>query len=389
MRIPSNREIFNRQQNQVGQTMGHSQRDTTGSDEQFANDKLRKTKSGDGQNNLRVFPSADKTSIKNEIDSAKSKSCNRSRYKLVHCSPVMERVLNDARLFAQSLACVLITGENGTGKEMIARYVHEHSTRADKVFVRVNCAALSESLVESELFGHEQGSFTGANSTRIGFFEFAAGGTIMLDEISEIPLKIQAKLLRVLDHNEFQRVGSNETLTTNARVIATSNRNLQKQVKNREFREDLYYRLNVLPLHVPPMRYRKDEIGALVQHFVELSRGDTAIPIQRFSNDALNLLIRHKWPGNVRELRNVVQRACVRSTSQIVQSDSLDIEASCEEDLPQAVLDMTLEKIEKVVILATLKRFKNNKTHTAEHLGITTRTLLNKENRYRQQGHLN
>jgi DNA-binding NtrC family response regulator len=296
----------------------------------------------------------------------------------------MVRVRLQAARFARSAAPILITGESGTGKELAARYIHQTSPRADQPFVPFNCAALPETLVESELFGHERGAFTGANDTHVGWFERAAGGTLVLDEISEIPLSIQAKLLRVLEQEEFQRIGGQQPLPMRARVLATSNRDLQKEVARGRFREDLYYRLNVLEIQLPALRRRREDIPALVDHFLEKFRGEANLPLQGIHPDAMQWLCEYAWPGNVRQLRNVIRRACivVESPTITTRDVSLLIDpsgAEASDGPPQPNwYSLTLRDAERLLILAALRRHSGNRTAAARDLGVTPRTLHNR-----------
>ena len=305
----------------------------------------------------------------------------------VATSPAMQSVLCQAEKFANSSATILVTGESGTGKEVIARYIHEHCARFQQPYVRVNCAALPESLIESELFGHERGAFTGADESREGRLECAGEGMLRLDEISEIPLSLQAKLLRVLEEQEYQRVGGNQTLRVTARIIATSNRNLEEAIDAGHFRADLFYRLNILRLQIPALRRRKEDIPQLVHGFVRLFGTDGLVATQGISVKALQTLQKYDWPGNVRELRNTIQRACVLADSTTIEAHSLtDIFASTGQP---AVLDLAgrrLDELEHQAIVATLRHFHGNKTAAAKQLGVTSRTLLNKIKRYRELG---
>jgi len=304
---------------------------------------------------------------------------------LVYQSPPMQQVVGQALRFARSSATVLLTGESGTGKELVARLIHDHSPRAGQRYERVNCAALSETLMESELFGHQRGAFTGAVETRLGRFEWASGGTLLLDEVSELPLSVQAKLLRVLEQEEFQRVGDNETRRSDVRVIATTNRNLQDEVNRAGFRADLYHRLNVLEIHLPPLRERPDDIPLLIGRFLLWFRDEASVSLRGVSASALQVLSQYAWPGNVRELRNVIHRACVLATTELIQPDDLPPFSSGQGAMPPEWMHQTLDNIERQVILQTLRRFRGNKTATALHLGVTARTLTNKLKRYRQQ----
>ena len=305
-------------------------------------------------------------------------------------SRVMHELIHKANTYARSCATVLITGESGTGKEMFARLIHQASPRAERRFARVNCAALSESLMESELFGHERGAFTGATERRLGRFEWAEGGTLLLDEISEIPVAIQAKLLRVLEENEYQRVGSNQTLFSDVRVIATSNQDLKEQMELKQFRSDLYYRLNVLHLHLPPLRERQSDIALLTNQFIKRFAAEDsagAVTNPRINQAALRKLCEYDWPGNIRQLRNVIHAACV-----MAGGDEIDVQhlpefesRTTEQALPNWMTQMTLESVEKKLILDQLARFKGNKTLVAQALGVTPRTITNKLKAYQQK----
>ncbi|MEZ6112974.1 MAG: sigma-54 dependent transcriptional regulator [Pirellulaceae bacterium] len=308
---------------------------------------------------------------------------------LVFQSEAMNRVVDQARDFARSSAAVLLTGESGTGKELIAHLIHQGSPRSTGRYVRVNCAALSESLMESELFGHERGAFTGAVDQREGRFEWADGGTLLLDEIGEIPPRLQAKLLRVLEEEEFQRVGGNATLRANARIIATTNRDLLKEVREGGFRADLYHRLNVLQIELPALRDRRDDVLPLAAFFLGRFRHEARRRVNDFDTAARQALNDYDWPGNVRQLRNTIHRACVLATHETVQRDDLpDLvpESARVSDSPP-LLEMSLEDIERWVILKNLRRFGGNKTAAAAHLGVTARTLANKMKEYRALGY--
>lgn len=310
------------------------------------------------------------------------------RHDIAYKSREMHELVNKAVSFARSSATVLITGENGTGKELFARLLHDSGSRPSGRYARVNCAALSEHLIESELFGHEKGAFTGADGSRIGRFEWAAGGTLLLDEISEINLRIQAKLLRVLEENEIQRIGSNETIKTNVRVVATSNRDMLEQVRKGEFREDLYYRLNVLRLGLPALRERPQDIPLLANLFLKRYRGESRHAIQGFSKEAMQLLCKYSWPGNVRQLRNSILSACVVAESELIQEKDLACldQPAITSQIPSWMFQSNLEEIERRLILEHLVRARGNKTAVASVLGVTTRTLTNKINKYRAEG---
>lgn len=285
--------------------------------------------------------------------------------------------------FAPSEATVLIRGKSGTGKELVARTIYELSLRKDKPFVTVNCAALSETLLESELFGHEKGAFTGADKKREGRFFQANGGTIFLDEIGEISPQMQVKLLRVLQQKEIQRVGSDETLHIDVRIIAATNRNLEEEIQNGNFREDLYYRLNVVTLDVPSLAEREGDIPILAQHFLTVFAKKNNKEIKGFTPKAMDCLIKHEWRGNVRELENVIERACI-----LTYGDYIDVE-----QLPNLLQNLhspkndfenitTLEEMEKAFILKTLKEYDDNKSETAKQLGISRKTLHTKIKQY-------
>jgi DNA-binding NtrC family response regulator len=301
-------------------------------------------------------------------------------------SPLMQAVFRDAALIAPSETRVLITGESGVGKEIVADVIHAWSPRAAGSLIKVNCAAIPETLLESELFGHEKGSFTGAHAQRIGRFEEANDGTILLDEITEMSPSVQAKLLRVTQDGCFQRVGSNREVHTNARILAASNRVLDDEVKSGRFREDLFYRLNVVELNVPPLRERREDILPLAGRFVEEYTKGRA----RFSDTVSLCLERYPWPGNVRELRNAMERAALLSRSELILPEHLPARVREAAGLPAAAPAgdaQQLEEIERQAILQTLKQHDSNRTETAKALGISRRALIYKLQRFREQGH--
>jgi DNA-binding NtrC family response regulator len=301
-------------------------------------------------------------------------------------SPLMQAVFRDASLIAPSETRVLITGESGTGKEVVADVIHAWSSRAAGPLVKVNCAAIPETLLESELFGHEKGAFTGAHAQRIGRFEEADDGTIFLDEIAEMSPPLQAKLLRVTQGGRFQRVGSNREVQTNARILAASNRILEDEVKAGRFREDLFYRLNVVELNVPPLRERREDILPLAGRFIEeLTKGRA-----RFSDTVSVCLERYPWPGNVRELRNAMERAVLLSRSELILPDHLPtrVRAAADRPAPPVAGDRELlEEIEREAILQALRQHDSNRTETAKALGISRRALLYKLQRFRELGY--
>ena len=284
---------------------------------------------------------------------------------------------------------VLITGESGTGKELVARAIHAQSDRRNGPLVSLNCPVLSAQLMESELFGHRRGAFTGADADRVGRFELAAGGTILLDEVTEIDLNLQGKLLRVLQEREFERVGSSETIEVDVRVIATTNRDLQEEVAAERFRQDLYYRLAVVPLHVPPLRDRIEDIPELVDYFLDRSAMRLGREPCTLRGDALELLAEHPWPGNVRELENLITRVSVLGTDTAVDADQLRrwLQAGPrrrESDSPETPMPvgLSLQETERNLIEATLDHFGGHRAKTAEALGIGVRTLSAKLKQY-------
>ncbi len=308
--------------------------------------------------------------------------------KMVGNSQIMHNVFSQARQYARSSAPVLLTGESGTGKEGLARLIHRNSERNDKRYARVNCAALSEGVLESELFGHERGAFTGAIAQRAGRFEWASGGTLLLDEISEIPLPLQAKLLRVLEEAEFQRVGGNKTIVADVRIVATSNRQLHDEVAKGNFRADLYYRVNVLELRVPSLREHKEDIPELALYFLARFRHENRTPITSLSDGTLQVLFDYDWPGNVRELRNALHRACVLAEDGVIRREHVaHLKDVADEPTATAdIMGMTLKDAERHLILAALAKHDGNKTAAARDLGVTARTLQNKMQRYRKLG---
>jgi len=310
--------------------------------------------------------------------------------KIVGESPKMLDVFGAVKAVAQSKASVLIQGESGTGKELIARAIHYNSDRKDAPFVKTNCAALPEGLIESELFGHQKGAFTGALRNAKGRFEIADGGTLLLDEISEMNPSLQAKLLRVLQEEEFERVGSSETVQIDVRIISTTNKDLLEQIKKDYFREDLYYRLNVVPIILPSLRERKEDIPPLIQHFVEKYNAKNNKMIKGIAPDALKLLQEYDWPGNVRELENTVQRAVVISTGDVLHQKHFPfLEKSDSRDCSEVVVNITLDEIERDAILERLRLLNGNRKETAKLLGISERTLRNKLGRYKKEGYWN
>jgi DNA-binding NtrC family response regulator len=290
--------------------------------------------------------------------------------------PSMQRLIKTIMQVAASRATVLIHGESGTGKELIAAAIHQNSPRKDKPFVRLNCAALAESLLESELFGHEKGAFTGAVTRREGRFKQADGGTLLLDEISEIPMAMQVKLLRFLQEKQFERVGGNETLTVDVRIVAATNRDLRERVKEGRFREDLFYRLNVVQLDVPPLRVRKSDIPTLAQHFLRRFAAENERTIQGFSDDALKALLAYPWPGNVRELENAVERAVVMCSGELIETDHLPgNDSGSVVEMGVLVPGITLDELERMAIMQALEAASGSTAKAAEMLGVSRRKV--------------
>jgi DNA-binding NtrC family response regulator len=312
---------------------------------------------------------------------------------LIGNSAPMQEVRNKIELVARSSVTVLIRGESGTGKEVVARAIHQASERRERPMLAVNCAALSENLLESELFGHEKGAFTGADRMRRGRFELADGGTLLLDEISEIATPLQAKLLRVLQESTFERVGSSMSQQVDVRVVATTNRKLEQCVSEGKFREDLYYRLNVVPIDLPPLRRRVEDIPELCRHFLhQIAKRDRSV-FRHIEPEAVRLLQRYDWPGNVRELQNIIERAGVLETEPgVIRAATIGPwltsrpaqAASAVEELA----GKPLADIEKRVILTTLQQFKGHRAKTAVALGIGIRTLGMKLKRWKDEGEL-
>lgn len=368
--------------------------------------------------------------VNQELTSETSSLGNRT---IIGDSPPMKALHDLIRSVARTDATVLIGGETGTGKELISHAIHNESLRRNKPFIRVNCAAVSETLIESEFFGHEKGAFTGALQSRIGRFELADGGTLLLDEVSEISLPLQAKLLRVLQERELERVGGTKTIKVDVRIIATTNRDLLQSVKDGEFREDLYYRLNVFPLHSPALRDRKEDIPLIAASFLQEFSRKHGRKLESFSSEAVDLLMRHAWPGNVRELQNIIERAVILSVSgnaivpaslplefqQLVQGGnrgSIHPSTAVEPVLQEAAVappptvhadsethpaaipsrspssglmipgeDYSLAAVERELILKCLQKCKGNRTHAAEMMQVSIRTLRNKLSQYKEE----
>ncbi len=307
-------------------------------------------------------------------------------------SQKMLEVLEQLEMIVPTKATVLIQGESGTGKELIARALHENSPRRNGPFVKINCAAMPETLMESELFGHEKGAFTGAIKTVEGRFAMAHGGTLLLDEVSEMSPTMQAKLLRVLQEREFERLGGRDTIKIDVRIVATTNRELKKAISEEQFREDLYHRLNVCPIVVSPLRDRREDIPLLATHFVSYYAGEYAKDIQGIDEVSMEQLLSYEWPGNVRELQHKMERAVIMCDDSMIRSKHLYLDGieSVSQNETMFTLDAqataTLSEIEKAAIFRALRVHENNRTKTAESLGISIRTLRNKLREYREEG---
>ncbi|RZJ87845.1 MAG: sigma-54-dependent Fis family transcriptional regulator, partial [Brevundimonas sp.] len=326
---------------------------------------------------------------------------------LISADPSMKHVIQLADQVARSEASILITGESGVGKEVMARYLHAGSKRADRPFISVNCAAIPDNLLESELFGHEKGAFTGAMARRIGKFEEADGGTLLLDEISEMDVRLQAKLLRAIQERVIDRVGGNKPVPVNIRIIATSNRDLAKSVAEGSFREDLLYRLNVVNLRLPSLRERPGDISVLADHFIKKYAAANGMPAKPISADARRALTAHRWAGNVRELENAMHRAVLLSVGPEIDVDAIRLPdgqplsaggatpydagpagraAQVADAMTRSYVGQTVAAMEKTLILDTLSHCLGNRTHAANILGISIRTLRNKLNEYADDG---
>jgi two-component system NtrC family response regulator len=307
--------------------------------------------------------------------------------RIIYRSPRMSALINMAGRVAASRATVLLQGESGTGKELFARLIHHLSPRSARSIIAVNCGALHENLLESELFGHEKGAFTGATARRIGRFEEADGGTLFLDEIGELSPQVQVKLLRFLQEHEFQRLGGNQTLRTDVRVISATNRELEQRVREGAFREDLFYRLNVVVMSIPPLRERKEDIPPLIDHFLQRYAGENGREIEGLSREARDILLKYDYPGNVRELENIVERAVVIARDPVISVEDLPFR-----DLPDAapearqseegLLRDSVEELEKRLIVEAMEKAGDHQSRAAEMLGISERMLRYKLRKY-------
>jgi Nif-specific regulatory protein len=306
-------------------------------------------------------------------------------HNMVGTSNAMKEVYRLIEQVANSNATVLLRGESGTGKDLVAHAIHYNSLRADKPFVKVNCTALPDTLLESELFGHEKGAFTGAAERKLGRFERAHGGTIFLDEIGDFSLNLQVKLLRVIQFKEFERVGGLETIKTNVRIVVATHKNLEEQIKEGLFREDLYYRINVFPIYMPPLRERKDDIMLLADYFLEKIATENNKNISRISTPAIDMLTRYHWPGNIRELENCIERAVLLCNDDVIRSEHLPPSLQMvkrTESVTQRSLTEIIENKERELIVDALKKFNGKQRKTAEELGISERILGYKIKKY-------
>ena len=317
-----------------------------------------------------------------------NENLRQGRYDIITNDPLMKNLLDEAREIANSQASIFIQGESGTGKELFARYIHSHSDRKEEPFVAINCAALPETLLESELFGHEKGAFTGAISRKKGKFELANHGSILLDEISEMDYQLQSKLLRVLQEKEIDRLGGMAPIPLDVRIISTTNRDIETEIKEGRFREDLYYRLNIIPLHLPPLRERENDISLLAEAFIQKYNQIENKSVKGLTKEALVSLTRMPWKGNVRELENKIERATLICKNDLIDAEDLIIRTrgrQKEIGLHTGSPMGSLKEMEQKAIFHTLDRTDGNRTHAAEILGITVRTLRNKLNEYREK----
>ncbi len=355
-----------------GRVMAAIYMDSRASVRQFDQESLEFLKAFAAQatialNNARMFErlQSENQRLKRQI------SISQAFPEIIGKSEPMIKILELIRDVADTSASVLIEGESGTGKELVARALHFHSSRRDKAFIPIFCGSLSENLLESELFGHKKGAFTGAMETKRGLFEEADGGTLFLDEIADVSLPIQTKLLRVLQEGEFKRVGENQIRTADVRIIAATNKDLWEEVQKGNFREDLYYRLNVINIKMPPLRHRRSDIPLLAEHFLRKYAEKNKKTIRGFTKEAFRLLQEYDWPGNVRELENAIERAVILARSPEIDADLFQFRRS-ESKIP---LGKTLKEITKYAVLETIKMTGGNRTRAAEILGVSRRWL--------------
>jgi len=358
-----------------------------------ANDYLTKPLNFDAVE-LVIQRALERIEMVRELQDLREQSQKQKASKIIGNAGPMQQMLTLIDQIAPSRATVLITGESGTGKEMVARRVHDMSPRVNKPFMTIHCAALPENLLESELFGHEKGSFTGANGMRRGRFEDADGGTLFLDEIGEISPSTQVKLLRFLQTREFERVGGNQTHSVDVRIVAATNRNLEEEVRNGNFREDLYYRLNVINVETPPLRVRRSDIPVLIRHFVDRYARENGKTIREVSTEVVHTLETYDWPGNVRELENVIERAVVLAESNRIDAHHLPASLKLRQGGPRSFSDdvripgSTLEDLERLAILATYESTGGDTKETSRILDISQRKIQYKLRDYRDSGHL-
>ncbi|MBN1903286.1 sigma-54-dependent Fis family transcriptional regulator [Candidatus Sumerlaeota bacterium] len=338
----------------------------------------------------------EKQKLQKQIEILETQLIQEHRFdRIIGTSQKMQEVFALIRKVITNDVTVLICGESGTGKELVAQAIHYHSERAKKPFIKVSCVAIPDTLLESEMFGYERGAFTGAHQTKIGKFELAQGGTFFLDEIGDMPLGLQVKLLRVIQERELERIGGNKTIKVDIRLVACTNRDLVESVKNQTFREDLYFRINVLPIYLPPLRERKDDIPLLVEHFIKYYNQKLGKHVVNVSDDVMRIIQQYPWPGNVRELENVIQRAIILSPGETITADLLPPNVHAEpvlEDISRITDDFDMpmpdriqiltEKIEKKMIQAALAKSNNRRQETADLLGISRKSLHNKMQKY-------
>jgi DNA-binding NtrC family response regulator len=331
-----------------------------------------------------IIPDKENISIRSEV---LQKEVKNIKNRLESKSASMNKVIDMIKQISDTKSTVMLYGETGTGKEVAAQTLHNFSSRSDKPFIKVNCAAIPENLLESELFGYEKGAFTGAVIRKPGKFELAAGGSIFLDEIGDISLGVQVKLLRILQEKEFERLGGTKTIKVDVRIIAATNKNLEELVKEGSFREDLYYRLNVVPINMPPLRERKEDIPMLVESFLNKSSDISGKPPKKISNEASARLMTYKWPGNIRELQNIIERCVVITPRDIIGVEDLPLnirhfQENLETDEEISKLEEVLDDAEREVIIKVLKENDGNRTKASEVLGISRRSLHRKIIKY-------
>jgi len=338
----------------------------------------------------------EKRRLQNQIERLENQILQEFRFdRIIGTSPKMQEVFALVNKVITNDVNVLVGGESGTGKELVAQAVHYHSYRSKKPFVKVSCVAIPETLLESEMFGHERGAFTGAHQTKLGKFELAQGGTLFLDEIGDMPLSLQVKLLRVIQERELERIGGTKTIKVDIRLIASTNRNLAEAVKEQTFREDLYFRINVLPIYLPPLRERVDDIPLLVQHFIKYYNQKIGKHVKKVSDEVMKILMDYSWPGNVRELENVIQRAIILSIGDTITPDILPPNLHVSPLIPELShiaedfnlpmlerIQLVTDKIEEQMIRAALVKANFRRQETADLLGISRKSLHNKMQKY-------